>query len=209
MQIKLREYGPPMWFLGEPKAIKLSLTYLKPGPENIDFEKLTLQDQAHILRGIRDEIVEVDTPYEVLHKQYTNNIPPMAVPPQPAVQAAQPVAQETPKESIVEIRREKEEKFQRRCEHISKQSARVLKAALKGTEDIRLARQVLHLETLGRNRTSVRDYLKGLIQKLQGEVTLKMKESESEKPLKNVIPVDPLGYEVIEEDQETVTIAVE
>jgi len=213
MWIKLDQHnGPPIWFLGEPKKVKVSLTYQQPGPETIEFEKLSELEQKQILIGIQKKTLESDKSYMDLYNLYLQGQPKEEAPSQ-EVQTYLNKKKEKKVEkkqlSVLAKREKQEQKFKSRCEHISKQTTRAIKAAIKNEDDLRLLRTLLQMELKNKNRISVKDLLQEHIRKIQKEISIGIEKATTDKPISLGTPREMFPYEILESESQVVHFASE
>ena len=164
MQIKLSEFGPSMWFLGEPRRLIVSLNFMSPGPVEVDFASLSQPDQNKLLTAIRQGIIESDIPFCELHAAY---IKAMEIPGAPSsvetVQVDPRVAYaqevQAQRNALQAERAKKEAKLLERCKFLNGLTIRAFKAALKGDQDIQFLRTLLTMEEAGEKRHGIINFL--------------------------------------------------
>jgi len=207
INLTLTEEGPPFWFLGDPKNLLVSLTYQDPGPASVDFSQLTQLECRKICMDIQRGKLECDIPFNKLAAEYDKFFrrDPTTTPEAGSARKKRTGVDKALK--IAGVREKQEEKFQKRCKMIAKQSIRALRAALKDEKDMRLLRKVRDLELEKRSpRPTVLDLIELQVQKLQLNVATNIEknagsvEIEAESPPKK----ETFVSDVIESDKEIV-----
>lgn len=212
MQIKLSQLGPPMWYLGEPKNIRVSLTFSKPGPVEIDFASFTKEEQVKVLVGIRDGQLESDVTFQELYHQWANHQP--AVPPEPDNPYIEPI-QARLNEARLKLeasRREKEDKGKQRCLYLLAKSVRAIKAAITSITDRQLIHMMLLTEKAGKARKGVTAALEKKMRQLivKEQMSVAKKVSKATKAqLKQDPAKETIVFDVVESEQETVVLTPE
>jgi hypothetical protein len=152
MWIKLSDDGPAMWFLGSPRAIRLSLNFDNPGPVDIDFESLSDLEQNQIMSAVREGKLESGTPFQDLYRIWGKKkgeelaaaIPddqPIQTPIQEQILEGQ--KKENEREAV---KRECDTKFEERCKFILRQSGLAIKNAIASEKNMKLWLALLQME---------------------------------------------------------------
>lgn len=216
MQIKLTDNAPPMWFLGQPGKIKISLNFTNPGPVEIDFSKLTHEEQKKILVDLQDGKISSDVDFASLYQQWATNKPSIPEPPTQVKEYLQhqKLSREQSKRLKATVDRQKrEEKFQERVAYLSKKNAKSIRAALKDENDIRLVRALLDAELARKRiRASVKDFLEEMLRKLQKEIVINIESSENKPSIhipKHLVPEETISFDVVESEQEVIQFTPE
>jgi len=221
MKIKLSEFGPAMWFLGEPRKLIISLTFANPGPVEVDFDKLQPVDQAKLLKSIREGVVESDVPFRTLYERWaegnvlagsTSTKEVAQIQPGPADPRLVWAQQIEAKRNALQAQRDEEEAHVlERCKYLSGLTVRGLKSSLKRENDIKLLRALLKTEEAGKGRKLVLEAIHEKIREHDHGLALEiMKLTKEQLAGPGVgIPKDKMGYTVEESDLETVTLTPE
>lgn len=212
MQIWLNPDGPPMWFLGEPKKIIVSLNYVEPGPVEVDFESLEETAQKQLLVGLRDGLVLSDKSFQDLYQVWLKSRPTVqevTEDPQEQIrlavarQAAERVAQRQ------KLNQDKERKFEERCSYLSQQSVAALKTTVNNETDERVLHALLKIEEQGKQRTMVVRCIHDKLRRIEAQ-RAKDIEKETQRQIKanpQMKKTSPMS--VVESDQETITLTPE
>lgn len=189
VQLKLADDGPPFWFLGEPRDIRVSLTMTDPGPIEVDFDALADVERTKIMADLQRGIVESDVPFPTLHEVCLR----LQAPPPPSVEAEAHLAQQQRYEAAQkalkqQVAKEKKvKKFNERVDYLSKLGVRAVRAALQDESDIRLLRAIREKEALKkRPRKSLMNFIEDKIKRIQLSVVedIEKKQNLNAKPLK-------------------------
>lgn len=212
MQITLNTDVSPMWFLGEPKSLVVSLNYLEPGPVELDFEKLEESQQKQLLLALKGGTIMSDMTYDALYQVWLKSRPAVEeVVEDPQAQLRLAMARQI--QDRVERRKQaqvdKEAKFQERCNYLSQQSVKALKATITKENDERILNALLRIEEQGKQRTMV---VRRLHEKLRQIESKRAKEIEKEtlrqiEANAQVKKTSPLS--VVESEMTTVTLSPE
>lgn len=207
MQIKLAEDGPPMWFLGEPRNLIVSLTGENPGPIELDFYKLGTMDQMRVLTAMKNGEVEGDPSFEDLYAEWSKkskHTPPQQNPPANAV--AEAIINSRLKTEVT--RTEREAKFQERCDWAVTQNIKSLKSLIQNSDDIRFLRTILQAERTGKGRKTVIRWITERLNRFE-----KVVANEAIKFTPNARdpyqPKETIPYAVVESEQETIVLSPE
>ena len=152
MQISLSEKAT-MWFLGTPKNIKINLNFQDKGPEEVDFERLDLDEQKHILLSLQRGTITTDSPFQDLHSIYKKK---------QIKDAPPPVVQEylnkkkgdRRQEKLLKVKVDVEKRLaaiQKRCKWLAKQTMRAIKAELGEEKDVKMLRSFWETEKTNKN----------------------------------------------------------
>jgi len=215
MQVELHESGPPFWLLGSPSNTILHLTFASPGPVELDYSKLSPEDQSQLLMALQQEKILTSVPFEELHREWLQNRPEAPVPPPDVkeyLDQERAVKEQERRLKIQAGHEEKERKFHERCSFLSGKNARSVKSALAGEKDLRLLRNIRKLEQAKKKpRIGVMDYLTDRIKKLQVEVVHNIEDKTSDTPIMIATKHESVVYkgktiqfDVVESEQETV-----
>jgi hypothetical protein len=212
MQITLTDIGPPIWFLGEPKNIIASLSFAKPGPIEIDFDSLDRSNQGRILKAMQNGYIESDVPFQDLYQVYTKSDPP--TPPQVVKQQDVEPAKDPIKEQRAKLeadRKEKEEKFQDKCQRALAGSAEAVKGFLLGEDDPRFFRTLLKMEEVGKARKGVIKLLRERIRKVEDKLARQITREANmqETVIKEREEKLTKGLCVVESEQRTIVLTPE
>ena len=213
MQVKLSKRGPAMWFLGEPRKIKYSLNFAEPGPIKVDFGKLEIEEQRKLLIDLYNKVIETDSSLEELRETYNNNQSTKLAKEQPAAVKEYLDKQKAIKKVAREIgdkekKRKEGDKFNERCDYLSKKSLRVIKATTQNEADIKFVRALLSREEEKKKpRGSVCDYLKERVRKLQQDLIIRLNSEgeETQVPLEK----DQFNFDVHDEDQKVISFVID
>lgn len=210
IQITLAEDGPPFWFLGDPKYLKVSLTFHEPGPVEVDFSKLGNKEQKQILVAMQMEYITVDKSFFALEQEYEKFFPANT----PVNASSEEAPKRTGMDRALKMeanRQEKEAKFQDKCRLLSKQGISALKHALKDETDLRLLRNIRDSEMNKKKpRPSILGFLDTKLRKLQANLIEEIENSaiteiEAELPPEK----ETFVSDVIELERETVHLTPE
>lgn len=213
MQIQLNVDASPMWFLGEPKNIVLSLNYQQPGPVEVDFDELEESLQKKLLISIRDGIIISDISFQNLYQVWLKSRPTVEETPPEDPQAAmrEAIARQAAERVAKREKelREKEEKFQKRCRQITEQSLRALKTMINEEKDERTVRHVLAIEEQEKQRSMVIRFLHEKLRQIEAK-----RARDIERKTKKQIKSDKMKRQtspmtVVESEMETVTLTPE
>lgn len=212
MQIKLTEEGPPMWFLGKPREIKISLTFAEPGPVDVDFEKLETEEQKQILVGLRDRKLEASESFQDLYSVYSKGVV-KATPSKEVKEYLHQAKMEKEKDRKFKFeaeREKKEEIFNERVEFLASKSVKAIKAALDKETDLRLLRKLRDVELSKKKpRVSVKEYLQDKIKVLQAKVAQGIGGTPEKPGLFNPGKKETMNYDVVESEQEVIHFSPE
>jgi hypothetical protein len=208
VNISIAEKGPPMWFIGVKPNIKVALTFMEPGPVEIDLDTLTQEEATHILLGVSEGKLESSVLYKDLYTYYINRF---ATSKEPSLQ--QPVTQTT-SSSIVnktafEQKKTEDEVIIKKCQSLAKQSVRVVKSTLSRETNFRMIKLMQKIEQENQNRRSVIDFLNEKIERVNKQV---ISEVERAATTPTVIdpyqPYDKINFEVEEAIEQEKTVFV-
>jgi hypothetical protein len=213
IQIRLTEHTlVPVWFLGDPGNLKVSLNYKEPGPVLLDFTLLTSPEQKSLLGALQKGVIETEAEFNDLYSIYVDQQSPPPALPEPSEEVKEYLDKVEEHKKVEQQQKAQkkqvkiEQKFAEKCEFLHKKSLRALKSALKGTPDTRLLQTLLRME---KNRKKPRvghlKYLTEKLGKVHEQINLK---------IANTTPVDPrlvqrketMSFDVVELDQEEVTV---
>lgn len=210
MQISLNpKQFVPMWFLGEPKNIKLSLTMTEPGPVEINFFDLQIEDQKRILNDLFTGVLTSDVRFDELLKAFKDRQKQVEkVVEKPAPLQEKPVTETSakPRKPYVRV----EDQIDIKAKSLVKGSFPAIRSALHqdGT-DIRLIRKVYEYEQQKkRPRKSVIDWLGEKLRKVEKDLAVKLEsvsEKQKPKPSRDIADM----YEVVDEDEEVVNFVID
>jgi len=209
MQIKLLPKGPPMWFLGEPKKLKVSLTCQQPGPVEIDFRVLTSTEQRQILLSMRNQQIEASESFEDLHAIYLTQKQ-VEEPPPEVKQYLEKKAEEEEQETFLAAQvkaEQKTKKITERCEYLATLSYRAIKAALLKEKDPKVFRIFLEIEKKGRARLGVIQFVEERLKRIHMILEKSIEASEKEPAIRLPKPADETYLEdVVESEVETLVL---
>lgn len=211
MQVWLHEEGPPIWFLGEPKDLIVTLTLNEPGPVELDFESLNDQQKARVIQSLNTLQIESDVSVsELQNREQKQNQKKEDMAADINLAVVERLQKE--KEKADQIRKEKEEKLLERCKYIMDKPVRAIKSALKNEKDMKLFDKLFTLEQQGKNRKMVLRWLQEKRVFLAKEQTKKIdkevqKAMKKEKTYKENANGQTIGFNVIESDSETVVLS--
>lgn len=179
-----------LWYLGAPRpAPKLILSSVEPGPIDVNFKGLTLEEQAHVLNGIQRGDIMADMSFDSLYQHYVNSLPPEPEAPPEVKSYLETVEQK--REEVRTLKKaakesKKEDDIKARCASITKQSVKALKYLIRQEQDIRVLRTLLVLETqkpAKKQRASIVDLLNEKIRAFNGLVAASIEHSASLPPV--------------------------
>lgn len=210
MRLQLAPKGPPVWFLGEPRKIRVSLSFQTPGPVEIDFTTLTLKEQKQVLHSLRLGHITSDVPLAELLSLHEQTQPKEAPPP-PVQQYLAKQEKENTAALLLKQKATKEQKDQQlaeRCAYLVKQSVKAIKAVVSKSEDTRFLRVLLTAEKEAKARATVVSYIEEQIRKVQYEVALKMEQAAKQPPLKLAPePGATFSKDVIDSESRLITLS--
>ena len=211
MQVKLVEGKVPVFFLGDPRNLILTLSCAEPGPVELDFNNLPKVLQQRVLIALRDGVLEAERPFHEIFADWNTANPPVAKS-QAQVAHEENISFEMQQRMQREAKiREKEEKLQSRCGYLSTLSYIQLRTSVKKETDLRLLRTLLHLEENGKGRELNIKYLVKKIKtiELKLEREIEKKTNEQLKTLKVKSSKDPLAekFTVVESEKKTIYLS--
>lgn len=216
IQLQLNLEKVSMWFLGDPKDVKVSLNFANSGPVDVDFLTLSDSEQIKILNDIQRNVLFCNMSFQDLYQVYLRGKTP--TPEKTTISESMdtevqievlPVPKDKPPSDkpIYIVDDEKIKKvFQKRtekCKELVKQSFKQLKVSLEKEKDISILRDLRKIEE---EKKKPRKAILSLIEEELKKRGLKNLEViKTEESLKNK-PSDPLSYDqvVIESDEEIV-----
>lgn len=213
MQITLTEIGPPIWFLGEPKNILISLSFAKPGPVDVDFESLDKNNQVRLLKAIQNGYIESDISFQELYQIHTKSqlpgAPPKQVKPQDVERPKDPLKEQ--RDKLEAERKEKEEKFQDKCQRALSGSTEAVKGFLLGEDDPRFFRTLLSMEKVGKARKGVIKLLTERIKRVEDKIARQISREANmqEQVIKEYEEKLTKGMHVVESEQRTIVLTPE
>lgn len=216
MQITLTDLGPPIWFLGEPKNLIVSLNFANPGPVELDFTKLERVHQQRVLLALQNGYLESDIPFQEIYECYTKSAPPAPKMVAPDEIASAPVANTVAATTklladqrlqIEAERQEKEEKIKEKCLLKLKGSVVAAVSNLVGEEDPRYLRMLISYEQQGKNRKMVIRKIRERIKRIEDGLAKKItKETEDQIA---AMKSETNEMVVVESEQRTVVLTPE
>jgi len=208
MQIKLSMFGPPMWFLGDPKNLTVNLNYMNPGPVELNFGSLSTDEQQKVLQSVQNGQLECDITYAQLYQEWATSGPAIEVPQDPQVEAIRQRISGM-REQLETERKVRENKDQEKCSYLLSGSVRAMKAAITGMKDIKLVHRLLVEEKVGKKRKGVVTALEKkqhqLALAVQARVAKKI-NSATKLQNKTRIPGETIKFNVVESEQESVVL---
>lgn len=227
MKIKLSEFGPTMWFLGEPKKLVLSLTFKNPGPVDIEFAQLNSVDQNKLLKAIRTGIIESDVSFHELSEKWVKGDKSQSSETKETgsidlVETNSTICktdqrlvwaqQIEEKRNILQAQKTQEEvSILERCKYLMGLTVRGLKTTLKQEKNIKVLRTLLKLEESHKARKLVLETIREKIRVHDHELSLEILQHTKSQLASPVvgIPKDNMSYTIEESDLETVTLTPE
>lgn len=205
MQITLTDLGPPIWFLGDPKNLIVSLSFANPGPVELDFGKLEKLQQQRLLSAIQNGHLESDISFQELYEEYTKSYPP-----QPPVVAEDTSPAKQAMEQRLQIeaeRQEKEEKLKEKCISKLKGSVAAAVSNLTGEEDVRYLRMLMSYEQADKNRKGVIRAIRDRIKRIENGLSKRIIKEVEEQISNMKSETDEMV--VVESEQRTVVLTPE
>lgn len=188
-----------MWFLGpNSKEIQVSLTFENPGPVEIDFEELCVQEQQQVLRDLKMRKIKSSVKYDDLFANFAAKYKPKLSQPKNEQQVALL--------KKIEEHKQRQMKVEERINYLLKQSTRAIKATLKDEKDSKVLRMVQQLEQKGRHRKLVLVYLQERLNRMQEQII-----AQVNKPKKTYVQAarkERISYDVVESEQEIIKFSV-
>lgn len=222
VKVQLNKKGPPMWFLGEPRKIILSLNFTNPGPKIIEFKELEPCLRTKLMDDIQRGLIDANVDYAVLFKEHNslNRPQDIALPKLPPVQNSQPtkIIDRVTFDEAMRKAEICEDKLSQKCMFILKNGIQGVKAALSTEVDLKCLRKLAVLERTGKKRKGVLNLLKEKIKFLTIQehklITQKIKEEEKVREMNRQIKQSGLSKEtynfsVIESDERVVILSPE
>lgn len=212
MQVTLTDMGPPMFFLGDPRNLILSLSFANPGPVELDFDSLERIQQQKILSALQNGHLESDIPFQELYEGFSKSAPPKA--PTPISPVADKIIETTKmlaeqRSELQSKRQEKEEKLKEKCiYHLSKGSTWAIKS-LSHEEDPRYLRMLLATEQAGANRVSVLVKIKTRLKRVETELAVKINKATAAQIAVMRSEAETSDLNVVESEQRTVILTPE
>lgn len=212
MQLKLTDRGPSMWFLGEPKNLIVSLTFVNPGPVEIDFDSLDEGQQNKILIGLRDGALESDAPFQQLYQTWAKERV-TTPPPNQELQTTSPSPTQKEMSKLEAQVQQREQRFQERCDYLLTQSVRAIQVGLRNEDSIAFLQRMVQAELQGKRRKGLLTFLKEKIKRLTikaHEEISKQISRDTKRQRKNLyVPEETINFNVVESEQETVILTPE
>lgn len=213
MQIKLSSDGPPMWFLGDPKQLVASLTYVEPGPVEVDFQALGDAEQKAVLTAVQRGVVESDIPFQELYQVWLKSKSPV---PQPSPTGNQEQIRQAAVQAMQErliqrqaVAQKKEGKFQSRCEYLISQNVIGLKSAVQNEKNERVLHNLLKLEQSGKQRVSVVKLIHEKLRRIEAARARKIDKATRRQIRSDRLKQQTSAMSVVESEQETITLTPE
>jgi hypothetical protein len=206
MQIRLTD-GVTMWFLGDPKNLLVNLNFVNRGPAEVDFIKLSSNDQNRIINAIKCGQLQSDITVEDLISLQRK--PDMVTITHPVSTISEPttitVTSGPPQiiNSLEFLKNEMETKRLERCQTILRRTVRSIKVAVSADNDITLIKLLIKMEESNKARKSVLTFLREKLQILENVV---VKFSEKEKV---GVEKQTEEYNVIESDEKVISLSPE
>ena len=205
MLVSFIDPATPMFFLGDPRDLILSLSLYEPGPVDVDLDKLDRVCHQKLLVAIKNKVLSSDVPFSELYSAFLAKYPPAGPSPEQtaeAQRAAMLVQARLRRESRMV---EQEDKFQEKCAFLSRQKVGAMKSSLKGEKDLRIFRTLLHIEESGKQRKGVLSYLLKKIHQLELEIIHKAEKDAAEQ-LRTTRGPDSLAekFTVVESERKAV-----
>ena len=200
-----------MWFLGKPKQIKISLNFVDPGPVEVDFNTLELEEQKYILVSLQNGSLKTDEPFQDLLKTYNKKKQKVEAPPE-VHEYLKKQKVDKRQEELLKIKAQTEARAQAivdRCEFLSKQKVKVIKSELKKEKDVKFLRAFLETEEASGKRPSIVILIKDRIRANTKEVALQLHASEQTPPIPIKVPEATFGGDVVESEDTTITLTSE
>jgi hypothetical protein len=197
-----------MWFLGDPKNIKISLNFKEKGPVEVDFSALPLSEQQQILLSLQQGTITSDTAFQDLLAHFRKQQEKEA--PKPVAPVVQKVDEkEKELEAIKAAAQERQNQIEKKCKKMAKQSMRALQASIEKERDVKVLRSFMEVEKANKDRETILRLLETRIRECQKEVVLEIEAEKKNKPLTYIIPEATFSGDVIESDQTEITLTVE
>jgi hypothetical protein len=205
MQVKLTDPAVPMFFLGDPRDLAVSLTLYEPGPVEVDPDKLDKVYHQKLLVAIKNRVISSDIPFEELYSAFLTKYPPVGPTPEQTAEAQKAAM-------LIQARlrrdtrmKEQEDKLQERCLFLHKQGIIAMKSSLKEEKDLRVFRTLLHMEEAEKKRKGTLAYLHKKIHQIELEI-IKRAEKDAADQLKTVKGPDSLAekFTVVESERKAV-----
>lgn len=211
MQIKLVSEKVPMYFLGDPRNLILSLSCANPGPVELDFYGLTKILQQKVLIALKNGILESDKPFHEIYSDWAKLNPPVEKSETQIVHEENislEMSQRLQREAKL---REKEQKYQERLAYLSTLGFNHLRNSVKNDTELRLFRTLLLMEENGKKRSLNIKYLQHRIQVIEQklEKEIEKRTAEQLKSFKIHSRKDPLAerFTVIESEKKTIYLS--
>lgn len=208
MELSLNPKRPlPMWFLGKPKEIKVSLTMVNPGPVEVDFSSLERGEQEKVLIGLKDGVLTSDVPFQELYKYWKETEPKKE-----EKEAEEKIVEQQQDVPILPKAKSQgpitvEDKLDHRADIIVERSFPAVRTALKNA-DIRLIRKVYQREEKKLHpRVSVLNWLMKKLRKHETEVATQLRKVQeaNKKPPRKITNM----FEIVEDESEVVELIID
>lgn len=157
--VSIHEDNPSFWFLGDSRSPKISLSFKKKGPVEIDFLSLTEVEQIILLNDWKDGKIVVNQDYQKMIDIWKNNNQKLfssvkeniqqqkEVAKASVQQAVKPLSQkDMAKLKLQEEFEERQQKFYQRLHFLSKAGIHALRVEIGKENDIKLIRELLRIE---------------------------------------------------------------
>lgn len=188
-----------MWFIGEPRQIKLVLSAEQPGPVEVETLSLNQSEHLHLVLSVGSKTVITDSTYEILAGEYNSRF----FPAEPAAQPVPPRKRGKPKGTKVNGH----EMVVARCRKLLKSGVRAVKSAMISSENIKMLQILRDLEMKGQHRVSLLDFLNERIKVYENSLAAKLaKDTSPPSTIDTFFPRDTL-LKVEDSDFEEVTIS--
>lgn len=210
MQITLEKHGPPMWFLGDSSNLKAHLTYLDPGPVDVDFDSLTENEQKALLIALRDKIIISNENFDDLYQRWLKSRP--AQTEEKKIDPQEVLRQEMARRMALQVAkrekelREKEEKFQERCRYLSQQGVNALKTAINHETDERTLHQLLRIEEQEQKRTMIVRQIHHKLRQIESQRAKEIEKATQEQLKMDSYKQKTSPLSVIQSEEETITL---
>jgi hypothetical protein len=212
MRIKLNNiYGPPLWFLGNPKDLKISLTYEEPGPIEIDFKHLPRSEQEQIIAAVEARHLDSDMSLPQLRSEWAEANPSVPVQetetPEQQFRAAMAKEVEQRLRKRQEMKAKEDKKVNDKIAYLLKQNVRSLKSALTGQTDERLVQMLLQQERANKKRRVAIQVLEEKLRQLAAKRAKKIsRESQLQLKINRWANEKTKVEPVVDSEQETILL---
>jgi hypothetical protein len=152
-----------VWFLGDPKQLKVFLSVEQPGPLEINTEDYTLQEQMHIVLSVGNGSIVTETPYDLLANEYNQKLVPQVAP--------TPIESPKPEEKKKRYVPSEYEKLHKNCKKVLAQGVRAVKSFVITNENIKILQILKGLESQGKKRASLLSFLEERLKSYEDKIS--------------------------------------